>query len=162
KQAAEWLKDPFGNAMTLDSLAKLDKGFTPDRLAQSITTSHMQNVVGSFIQHTQNNRAKWFKGGKWTLPETILADAVKATRNDARWLKDAWGRDMKVMKRDKKWENNPYGQNQFEFHEIVSAGPDGKFGTDDDVKLSTVWNTNAFVWWHEGGERFGAQLGQMR
>src|SRR5262249_51818506 len=56
------------------------------------------------------------------------------------------------------WENNPYGQNQFEFHEIVSAGPDGKFGTDDDIKLSAVWNTNAWTWWQPGQDGQGQLL----
>jgi hypothetical protein len=158
----DWLKDPFGKPITVEGLAKLDKGFTPDHLARSVTANHMQNVVWSLIQHTQNNRAKWFKDGKWTLPETVLADAVKATRNDARWLKDAWGKEMKVVKRDKKWDNNPYGPNSvLELHEIVSAGPDGKFGTDDDIKVSAVWNINAMAWWGEGGERFGVQFGHM-
>ncbi len=156
----DWLKDPFGKPITVETLAKLDKGFTPDHLARSVTANHMQNIVWSLIQHTQNNRAKWFNDGKWNLPATVLADAVKATRNDSRWLKDAWGKEMKVVKRDKKWDNNPYGPNNvLEFHEIVSAGPDGKFGTEDDVKLSAVWNTNAMAWWGEGGERLGVQFG---
>jgi hypothetical protein len=146
---AQMLKDPFGRELSLDGLAKLDRNFTPDRLAQAVTANHMQTIAGTFIHYTQSNRAKWFKDGKWTFPATVLADAAKAMRND-RWLKDAWGREMKVVKLEKKWENNPYGQNQFEFHEIVSAGPDGKFGTDDDIKLSAVWNTNSWAWWQDG------------
>jgi hypothetical protein len=164
--AAELLKDPFGRPITVDGLATLGKGFTPDHLGQSVTTSHMQNIVGSFLQHTQSNRAKWFKDGKWSFPDGVLADAVKATRNDARWLKDAWGNEMKIVKRGTKWGTNPYGQNQLDYHEIVSAGPDGKFGTDDDVKLSSVWNTNAFAWWGEAelwmdGNQGRNRLGEM-
>src|SRR5207249_3579572 len=63
----------------------------------------------------------------------------------------------------KKWENNPYGgRSEFEFHEIVSAGLDGKFGTDDDIKLSDPINWNGAGWWLEGGERFGIELGLGR
>src|SRR5262249_26082673 len=90
---AQMLKDPFGRELSLDGLAKLEKNFTPDRLAQAATANHMQTTAGTFIQHTQSNKAKWFKDGKWPSPATVLADAAKAMRND-RWLKDAWGREM--------------------------------------------------------------------
>jgi hypothetical protein len=157
---AEMLKDPFGRKLTLDGIAKLDKGFAPERLAQSITSNHMHTLIWMFLNHAQVNQARWFKDGKWSFPGTVLADAVKTQRQQERWLKDAWGRPMRIVKRDKKWENNPWSRSEFDFHEIVSAGPDGKFGTDDDVKLSAVWNTNAWGWWMEGGDQFGLQLGQ--
>ena len=114
------------------------------------SANHMQTILGMFLNHTQNNRAKWFKNGKWTFPETVLADAIKAQKQDMKWLKDAWGREMKIMKRDKKWEPNPWGRDEFLYHEFASAGPDGKFGTDDDVKLSEHINWNGAGWWHDG------------
>src|SRR5262249_10747015 len=40
----------------------------------------------------------------------------------------------------------------------VSAGPDGKFGTDDDVKLSDLQNWNGWGWWLENGDRNAQQL----
>jgi hypothetical protein len=157
------LNDPFGGKLTLDALAKLDKGFTADGLARSVTAYHMQNLLGGFFNYTQANKAKWLKDGKWTLPATVLADAAKAHKQE-RWLKDAWGNPMKVVKRAKKWENNPWGWTQLEYHEIVSAGPDGKFGTDDDVKLSLHVNWNGWVWWREGDRNQGqlANLGILR
>ncbi len=65
------------------------------------------------------------------------------------WLKDAWGQPLKLVKLDKK-RTDPQGQPQFEQYDIVSAGPDGKLGTDDDVKLSTAAGQPVAlrqVWW---------------
>ncbi len=78
---------------------------------------------------------------------------------DAKWLKDAWGGTIKLVKRDKKRDHQT-GWTQFDYHELVSAGPDGKFGTEDDVK----WlNPNqwflAQLWWI-GSETRQAQLSQ--
>jgi hypothetical protein len=162
--AAEWLKDPFGRSLSLDDLAKLDKGLTPERLARSVTANHMQTILWMFLNHTQTNRAKWFKDGKWTFPDTVLADAIKAQKQDLKWLKDAWGQEMKVVKRDKKWEPNPWSRDEFFYHEFVSAGPDGKFGTDDDVKLSDHINWNGQAWWQDGqpGMDHFLQLGDVR
>jgi hypothetical protein len=142
---AAQFNDPFGGKLTMDTLAKLDKRFTPDSLARSITAEHMRNLLGAFANYTQTNQAKWLKDGKWTFPDTVLADAAKVHKVE-HLLKDPWGNPMKVVKRDKKWQN-PWGWTQFEYHDIVSAGPDGKFGTDDDVKLSVHVDPNRWGWW---------------
>ncbi len=89
------------------------------------------------------------KDGKWILPETVLADAAKQQGLGGEWLKDAWGQPLKLVKLDKK-RTDPQGNTQFEEYDIVSAGPDGKFGTEDDVKLSAEpvnpWRF-AQMWW---------------
>ena len=41
--------------------------------------------------YTENNQAKFFKDGKWTLPDTIMADAAKHHGYDKPWFTDAWG-----------------------------------------------------------------------
>lgn len=161
KDVPALLLDPFGRVLSMEDLAKLDKGFTPDNLAKSITANRMQTILWMFLQHTQANRAKWFKDGKWSFPDTVLADAIKAQKQDRKLLQDAWGHDMKIVKRDKKWEPNPWGRDEFVFHEFVSAGPDGKFGTDDDVKLSDHVNWNGWGWWLEGANVFALGLGDV-
>ncbi len=101
-----------------------------------------------------NGKKEYMKDGKWILPETVLADAAKQQGLDGSWLKDAWGRPLKLVKLDKK-RTDPQGHTQFEEYDIVSAGPDGKFGTEDDVKLSAEpvnpWRF-AQIWW-DGGRR---------
>jgi 5-hydroxyisourate hydrolase-like protein (transthyretin family) len=130
------LKDPFGKPLVLDELARIEKNFTPDRLAQAITLNRMQNLMWSVVNVSNQNRAKWFRNNRWSFPENVLALAMKrqGQRGDI-FLKDGWGRPIRLLQRDKK-QPNPFGQNQFDYHELVSAGPDGRFDTADDVKLS--------------------------
>src|SRR5262249_48558727 len=75
---AELMKDPFGKPVTPDALAKLDKNFTPDRLARSITCNRLQTVAQILLNHTVADKSRWSKNGKWNYPDTALADAVKA------------------------------------------------------------------------------------
>jgi hypothetical protein len=66
----------------------------------------------------------------------VLEDAVKHQRLDARWLKDPWGEPFKLVKRDRKQDHRT-GITQFDHHVLISAGPDRKFGTADDVTLAS-------------------------
>jgi len=144
------LTDPVGGKLTLETLAKVDKNFTADRLAQAVSVARMQQLYWIVINQANVNQAKWLKDGKWTYPETLLMDAVKIQKLDDSYLKDAWGNAIKLVTRDKK-RAKPDGNTQFDFHELVSAGPDGRFDTDDDVKLSslTQW-PYVHVFWREG------------
>jgi hypothetical protein len=128
------LTDPLGKKLALSDLAKLEKEFTPDQLGKAVTLQHMQQLAWGVFQVSNQNQAKWLKDGKWEFPDTVLRDAAKNQGND-KLLKDAWGNPIKLVKRDKKLDN-PNGWTQFEYHEFVSAGPDGKADTTDDVKSS--------------------------
>src|SRR5262249_19229995 len=68
------------------------------------------------------------------------------------WMKDPWGEPFRVVKVEKK-RDHKIGVTQFDYHEIVSAGPDGKFGTEDDVKMGdpNQWQ-NWQVWWSARGK----------
>ncbi len=146
------LTDPVGGKLTLDNLVKIEKDFSPERLGAAVTHARIWQLRWAVAAYTNQNQAKFLKDGKWVLPESVLADAAKAQNLDGTWLKDAWGEPLKLVKLDKK-RTDPQGQPQFEEYDIVSAGPDGKVGTDDDVKLSTApvnpWRF-AQVWWDEG------------
>ncbi len=111
-----------------------------------ITLFHMQTLTWTLANYTQANQAKWLKDGKWNLPETVLADAAKNQKLDALYLKDSWGQPIKLVKLDKKRENQT-GWPVFDFHELVSAGPDGKFGTADDVKMLPPNQAQFAQWW---------------
>src|SRR5262249_15180788 len=121
------LTDPVGGQLTLEGLARLEKGFTPERLAQALTLGRMQQLTWTAANYGNMNRAKFFKDGRWTFPEGALAEAAKRQGLADFWLKDAWGGPIKMVKRDKKREGMPY--EQLAFYDLVSAGPDGKFGT---------------------------------
>jgi hypothetical protein len=151
------LTDPVGGKLTLEALAKVEKNFTPDNLARAITAQRMQSLTWAVANYSEGKRPQWFKDGKWTFPETILKDAAKNQGLDDSYLKDAWGNSFKLVKLEKK-RDNPQGQNQFDFHELVSAGPDGKFDTADDVKMvdPNHWQL-AQVWWLDDASRQAQQ-----
>src|SRR5262249_10828101 len=130
---ASLLKDPFGRTWTLDDLARMEKAFTPDRLAEAVTQSRMQQLMWLVANYTQGNAKKYQKDGKWDLPAAVLAEAIRGRRFPEQLLKDAWGEPIKLVKRDQK-QDHQTGLAQFDYHELVSAGPDRKFGTDDDVR----------------------------
>jgi hypothetical protein len=143
----EMLLDPFGQKLDLDSLAKIEKGFTAERLVHAATMQRMLQMFWTFINYTNQNQQKFFKNGVWTFPETVLADAAKQQRLDAVWQKDAWGNPYRLMKRTQK-PAQPVHPPQVQDWEMVSAGPDGEFGTADDIKSGTPndWQFLSY-WW---------------
>jgi 5-hydroxyisourate hydrolase-like protein (transthyretin family) len=143
---AKQLTDPVGGKLTLEEVAKVEKNFTSERLARALTVQRMQNLIWPLGNYAQQHQAKWLKDGNWTIPETALAEAAKQHGMQAS-LQDAWGRPIKLVKLDKKRDQQT-GWPQLDFYDLVSAGPDGKFGTDDDVKLppNSQWHL-VQVWW---------------
>lgn len=129
------LKDPFGNRWTLEALAKVEPHFTADRLGRAVTAGRIQQLLWIFLNYAQSHQNQFLDGGKWSFPEGILRDAARGQGQADQLLHDAWGRRIKLVTREKKWAN-PWNRAELEYHELASAGPDGKFGTDDDVKLS--------------------------
>ncbi len=152
---ASALADPVGGKLTLETIAKMEKEFTPERLGAAVTHARLWQLRWSVVNYTNNNPKKYLKDGKWSLTEAVLADAAKAQNLDGAWLKDAWGEPLKLVKLDKK-RADIQGMPQFEEYDIVSAGPDGQFGSEDDVKLSPAsanpWRF-AQVWWDENMDR---------
>ncbi len=153
---ANVLIDPVGGKLTLERLAELEKGFTPERFATALTVQRIQNLLWPLANYCQQRQAQWLKDGKWTIPETALAEAAKQQGVQAS-LKDAWGRSIKLVKLDKPRQFIG-GWSMFDQYDLVSAGPDGKFGTADDVKLppQDQWHL-VQVWWITDTSRLPAQ-----
>jgi hypothetical protein len=144
----ELLNDPMGNRVTLESLAQVAPGFTAEKIGRSLTQYRMQQVVWQVVAYTNKNAGTLKKDGKWALPKTLLSNAVAAATKDAGLLKDAWGKNIEVRPRPK-GEANPIGGEFFTDHNLVSAGPDGKFGTKDDVPYSHPFDhwMQMYSWW---------------
>ncbi len=155
------LTDPVGGKLTLEGLARLEKDFTPQRLGQGVTLARMQQLTWSVSNYANTNRAKFFKDGKWTLPEGVLAEAAKRQGLQSYWLEDAWGRPIKLVSLDKK-RAAPALPEQFASYDLVSAGPDGKAGTADDVRIADNPAVNPYVawqvWWLGDEARQAQQL----
>ena len=126
----------------------------------AVTQQREQSLASLVVNYSSNKQDKFLKDGRWTFPETMLNDTidfhVEQNRNNAEygktlrsWLKDAWGREFRLVKVEKKREHQT-GWSQFDYYEIVSAGPDGKFGTADDVKPVSPNEWHLVQWWWLG------------
>jgi uncharacterized protein YfaS (alpha-2-macroglobulin family) len=152
------VNDPLGGRLSLEGLGRLEKDFSADALGRSVTRFRLQKVVHALINQTTMNQAKYFKDGKWQITDAVLAEAIK--RVQANWRKDAWGREFHLVRLEKKRENQQgRNQAQLDYHDIVSAGPDGKVGTDDDVTVTTpsAWRQGG-AWWGGDDEVARAKL----
>jgi hypothetical protein len=154
---ASALNDPFGKKWTLEGLARIEKTMTPDRLAKAVTMGRIQQLTWALVNYTNSNQARWLRDGKWSLPDTVLADAARNQNLSKTTLQDAWGRPIKLVHHEKK-QNNFLGIPQFDFYELVSAGPDGKIGTDDDLGQMNQgqWQLAQSAWFDEAATRLGA------
>lgn len=159
----DFLADPMGGKLTLESLAALEKDFTAEHLAGAVTHQRMQNAYWQIVQYTNQHRNTFFKDNKWVFPDDLIERVRKTQPGVARWLDDAWGQPIRLIKTDKP-ADNPQNQPQFQFHKLVSVGPDGKLGTKDDVELGNLqkWRF-AQMWWLEDAEqdRFGDRQNLM-
>jgi len=145
------LTDVFGKKLSLESVSRVEKDFTPERLGRAVTLSRIMNLGAALVNYTNQNPKKFQKDGQWNIPESVLADAAKQWGLDAKFMKDAWGNPIKLVKRDKKLDHQ-MGNSQFDFHEIVSYGPDGKPDTPADVTSSVKnqWHLARGQWFKEG------------
>lgn len=151
------LNDPFGKKWTLEGLGKIEKNMAVERLAKAVTMGRIQQLTWAIGGYTNANQARWLKDGKWNLPNSVLADAAKNQNLNKTWLLDAWGNPIKLVKHEKKHANF-LGMPQFDFYELVSAGPDGEFGTDDDLRQmnQSHWQLAQGAWFDDGATRLGA------
>jgi hypothetical protein len=138
-------KDPLGRPWTWEGLAKVEKHFTPERLARAATLQHMQQLFWAIINYTNAHRAEWHLRGSWKFPDNVIAAAGRSQGMDARWLRDAWGRTIRLVQRKQKAADANW--DQFAEHELVSAGPDREFGTEDDIKFTVADQSGTFAWW---------------
>jgi 5-hydroxyisourate hydrolase-like protein (transthyretin family) len=165
----QWLDGVFGGKMTLDDVAKIEKTFTPENLAKAATVQRLNQVMWTVINHTNQNRGRYFRNGTWVLPENVVGEAVAAQRLHAGYAKDAWGQPFRLVKRAKK-ADKAFGNGQFEYYDLVSIGPDGKLGTKDDVTRNDAIALNVAgrphqFWWMDNdrwGKMATATRGDMR
>jgi hypothetical protein len=158
---AEMLKGPLDGRLTLEELARLEKGFTAENLARAVTGWHIKQLSDGLARYTDARRARFHagwstsKGDMWNLPEAVLNEVVKHSQHIPKHaLRDAWGRPLRLLLRDKE-NGNPSDPPQLRVYEIVSAGPDGRLGTADDVHRATAsyWWELGGGWWSAAGDR---------
>jgi hypothetical protein len=143
------LKDPFGEPWTFDSLTAVDKDFTADRLARAITHQRMQQLIWMVVNYANAHRQEFFKNGKWTLPDDTLSKAVRGPGMSHNLAEDGWGKPFRLVREERKNDPQQKTWPPLEDYQIVSAGPDGKFGTTDDEKLFPLNNRFGGAWFSD-------------
>ncbi len=148
----DMIEGPFGERLSLDELAAVEKDFSAENLAKSVTWNRLNNLSWWVVHHDNQNKAQNFKDGKRVMAKDMLSQAVKRFgANNKSWLKDAWGNEFQLIKRDKDEKKTPLNQPHYKHFEIVSVGPDGKLGTKDDItwynQVSSVFGGG--YWWFD-------------
>jgi hypothetical protein len=155
---------PLGGSLSLADLAAIEPGFTSSRLAQTVNNARMQQLLGAFIQYTNRNQKTFLKNGRWSFPKTILRDAATSQGLNDSFLTDVWGLPYGLV-RVKTKQNHGTGNSQLDYHQLVSVGPDGEFGTKDDVKVTSInpniWQQGQWWWLADPSRQVKMQNQQM-
>jgi hypothetical protein len=139
---------PTAERLTLEALARMEKHFTADRLAHALTCRRLIDLTGALARCAARHRQEWFAHGSWSFPDGMLAAAVKDRELDALDVRDGWDREIHLTRLKKK-RLHFTGLNVFDRHELVSAGPDGVFGTPDDVSISSPVALITYELWYK-------------
>jgi hypothetical protein len=135
---------PSGEVLTLARLARLEPGFTAERLAHAVTAYRARRLVSLLVAEAEKN-AELKKDGRWTLPAGALEMALKAEPHLENH-RDAWGHLFRLV-RLKAPRAEKCGVEQLEDDDLQSAGPDGVFGTEDDISFTARTGWLLDYWW---------------
>lgn len=149
----QMLRGPFGEALTLGDMQKLEPTFTPDKLAEAVTAQRIQQLSNMASNIARSQKATYQKKGKWIVNDELIALASKQTGIPAQ---DGWGRALKAS-----LGKEPVKE-EIDFIVLTSAGSDGKFGSKDDVGVEQLAAVHKFgwmghIWWFDDAKREAVQ-----
>ncbi len=150
------LDNEMGGTLTADDLTRLEKSFTADRLARAVNAVRMNRLANALAKVARAHRKEWLKDGRWQLPATALAEAARRELRDPGWAIDVWGTAYRLVPTGGK-PARPELSSPFASYRLVCAGPDRKFGTDDDVVCEapkTAVTAETKAWWDNGPNRY--------
>ena len=123
KWASNLLENPLGKTLTLDDLIRLEPALAPGPFALALTEVRLTRLGYELKQTAQGLTSRRY-------PRL-----------------DAWGRPIRIVKRTAK-ERRREGIIGLPAYTVVSAGPDGKFGTEDDVYYRPIRSDGlGREWW---------------
>jgi len=152
----DFLKDPLGGEIRLESLAALEPLFTPARLAEVVTRDRLRYWSWMLVNAASqpDNRARWLRNGQWNLPQDAL-DLKQLRQPGGTPRVDAWGHSIVVVPRKEKGKLIP-GQEILAGWVLASPGPDGKLGTEDDIRLEDLNSDGSDQFWWLTPEKYRA------
>jgi len=122
-----------GEPLTIERLEELDRAFTYDNVARRITRKRLFRLLLALRSYVQSNGLDldWTAPGDPTLwLERVMHRHTPAGNVQPQFLVDGWGRPFELRQtgRPRFTRVQPV-----EGYELVSAGPDGRFGNGDDI-----------------------------
>ncbi len=105
---------------------------------KKIHTSRTKEIYAALKRYGQENE-QWFrvsildkKTNAWVFPENAIQRLIKRKLLQPKQSRDLWGNIFALRKRKSSVENRSHDQ-RLRFVELVSAGPDGRLGSKDDL-----------------------------
>jgi hypothetical protein len=136
---------PTGEALTLADLPRLEPGFTAERLARALTSYRCRQLATFLAAEVVQIVPPGQKAARWVMPEGALERVLKS-RVGVENGRDAWGRPFRLVPLAAP-RRELCGVEQLEEQDLQSAGPDGKFGTADDVTFTARTGWLLPYWW---------------
>ncbi len=143
------LDNGFGGKLTLDELTKLEKSFTPEALARTITAQRLQQWSWQLQNYANQNRKTLYKDNRWTLPTDALALALKVGGLDKRSLVDGFGEPFRLVKKNR--QDKKGTGNVFDDYDLVSTGPGRVLGGKDNINVFEAMNGGGMMMGGMGG-----------
>ncbi len=146
----QWLDGALGVKLNLDDLAGVEKDFTPDGLGRAITIARMNELHGLLQQYVTQHKDRFHFQGQWLLPASLVDDFLKAAKREPSSARDAWGEPFRIVRLERK-DTKAGLASPFDEYEIISAGPDRRLSSADDVRFHDVVNVAhrglGSIWW---------------
>jgi A-macroglobulin TED domain/Alpha-2-macroglobulin family/MG2 domain/Macroglobulin domain MG3/Alpha-2-macroglobulin bait region domain/A-macroglobulin receptor binding domain len=136
---AKDLHDPWRRVVRPWHLHATDKSFAFAPLARRLAPQKLARIYTALIDDWKKlklprERMRKLKRQQWPLilPRDLLARLVRLGKLKPGAIVDPWGKPYRVL-RNPKLFINPYGSGLVSRYHIYSAGPDGRFGSKDDL-----------------------------
>jgi hypothetical protein len=132
--------DPAGNKYTWASVASLP-GFRTEDFALEIHQQRVQQIYYALsslaYRSTQAGGDKKVrvdaKRNAWIFPTGAIRDAVKKGLLQQQYSRDVWGHGFVLRAHAQEKKGYYYYDQRLRFYDVISAGPDGRLATADDL-----------------------------
>jgi len=135
----------------------MEPNFKAEQLARAITRERhpARRLVAGLVHQPAPGEVP--QGRQMDLPDTILAEAIKAAHGSDQPLCCTMPGPAAETAQARQEAGPPHRPHAMDQYELVSAGPDGKYDTADDVAIAMPhqWHNYGQDWWMEAATGSG-------
>ena len=162
KRYPYYAKDPTGRTYSWGRVHNLP-GFRPREMANGVHAGRVSNIYYALSRYANqrfrdkpqilDKKRKLFR-----LPADAVAAALRKRTLHQTYAKDIWGSTFRLRRRAK-MRKGFYFDRRLRLYDVVSAGADRRFGTDDDLVYPLLPNDNGYA---QLSRRLGVKPGTPR